>query len=194
MDAKSNEHKILNDRYFESGGFFKYKLTDYFGMELRTGYVYEMDYNRSSFTYKPMLFLGTRFGNPLPYLSYKNTKKSFLYLDIFSSGLYDYKFKNIFGQVELKEVFRYLTGGFSYFEFYLTQMTIADSRKLDYNNYMEAGGGISFKPNLMNFPSLFIEATNKTFFVGPNGNYFEGSYKNTFQIKAGFLINLKTLL
>jgi Tfp pilus assembly protein PilF len=194
LDAKSKAGYILNDRYAEAGGFFKYRITDYLGFELRTGYVHEIDYNKNSFNYKPILNLGTRVGNPLPYLNYNNTKKAYLYLDIFSSGLYDYKFRNIFGQVQLKEVLRYLTGGFSYLEFYFSQMTLADSKQLDYNNYVEAGGGITFKPNLVNFPALFLEATNKTFFVGPDGKYFSGSFKNTFQIKAGFLINLKTLL
>jgi len=194
MDAKSNESKILNDRYFESGGFFKYRMTDFLGFELRTGYVHEIDYNKGSFNYKPILSLGTRFGNPLPYLSQKNTKNSYLYLDVFSTGLYDYKFRNLFGQAQLKEVYRYLTGGFSYLEFYLSQMMLADSKQLDYNNYIEVGSGITFKPNLMNFPALFIETTNKTFFVGPDGKYFNGSLKNTFQVKAGFLINLKTIL
>jgi hypothetical protein len=194
MDAKSNEHKILNDRYVEGGGFFKYRVTDFLGLELRTGYVHEIDFNRNSFNYKPILYMGTRIGNPLPYLNYNNSKKSYLYLDLFSTGLYDYKFRNLFGQVQLKEVFRYLTGGFSYLEFYMSQIAIADSKQLDYNNYIETGGGITFKPNLMNFPALFIEATNKSFFVGPDGKYFDGPLKNTFQIKAGFLINLKTLL
>jgi hypothetical protein len=194
LDAKSKESKILNDRYVEGGGFFKYRLTNFLGFEFRTGYVHEIDYNKGSFNYKPILFMGTRFGNPLPYLSQKNTKNSYLYLDIFSTGLYDYKFRNLFGQVQLKEVLRYLTGGFSYLEFYFSQMTLADSKQLDYNNYIEVGSGITFKPNLMNFPALFIEATNKTFFVGPNGKYFDGTLKNTFQIKAGFLINLKTIL
>jgi outer membrane protein assembly factor BamD (BamD/ComL family) len=194
LDAKSKTGNILNDRYVEGGGFFKYRFTDFIGFEFRAGYVNEIDYNKSSFNYKPILSMGTRFGNPSPYLSQKNTKNSYLYFDIFSTGLYDYKFRNLFGQLQLKEVFRYLTGGFSYMEFYLSQMTLADSKKLDYNNYLEVGSGISFKPNLINFPTLFLEATNKTFFIGPEGKYFNGSLKNTFQVKAGFLINLKTLL
>lgn len=194
MDAKSKRDKILNDRYFEGGAFFKYRITDFLGFELRTGYVQEIDYDKISFNYKPLVYMGTRIGSPSPYLSYKNANRIFLYSDIFSTGLYDYKFRNIFGQLQIKEVLRYLTGGFSYLEFYLTQMILADSKKLDYNNYIEAGGGITFKPSFINFPALFIEATNKTYFTGPQGNYFEGPFKNTFQIKAGFLINLKTLL
>ncbi|MCX6165612.1 MAG: hypothetical protein NTU73_12260 [Ignavibacteriae bacterium] len=79
-------------------------------------------------------------------------------------------------------------------EFYLSQMALADSKQLDYNNYLEVGSGITFKPNIINFPVLFLEATNKTFFIGPEGSYFKGSLKNTFQVKAGLLINLKTLL
>jgi hypothetical protein len=194
LDAKSKTGHILNDRYTEVGGFFKYRFTDFLGFELRTGFVHEIDYDKNSFNYKPILNAGTRLGNPLPYLSFQNTKKTYLYLDVYSSGLYDYKFRNLFGQFQLKEVLRYLTGGFSYFEFYLSQATLADSKQLDYNNYIEAGGGITFKPNSMNFPAIFLEATNKTFFVDQSGIYFGGSMKNTFQVKAGFLINLKTIL
>jgi hypothetical protein len=194
MDSKSRTDRIYNDRYVEAGAFFKYRLTDFLGFELRTGYVNEIDFNKSSINFKPILNLGTRFGNPLFYSDYKRTKSSFLYLDAFSTSLYDYKFRNFFGQLQLKEVFRYLTGGYSFLEFYTSQMILADSKQLDYNNYAELGGGLTFKPNFANFPVLFVEATNKTFFVEPNGRYFTGPYKNTFQIKAGFLLNLKTLL
>jgi Tfp pilus assembly protein PilF len=194
MDARSKKDKIYNDRYVEGGGFFKYRLTDFMGFELRAGYVNEIDFNKTSFNYKPILDIGTRFGNPLNYLEHKNKKLTYLYFDVFSSGLYDYKFRNLFGQLQLKEVVRNMTGGYSYLEFYLTQMVISDSKKLDYNNYAELGAGLTFKPNLLNFPVLFLEATNKNYFIGQEGKYFTGSLKNTFQIKAGFLLNLKTLL
>jgi len=194
MDSKSRTNRIYNDRYVEAGAFFKYRLTDFLGIEFRTGYVNEIDFNKSSINFKPILDLGTRFGNPLFYSDYKRTKSSFVYLDAFSTSLYDYKFRNFFSQLQLKEVFRYLTGGYSFLEFYTSQMILADSKQLDYNNYAEFGGGLTFKPDFSNFPVLYVEATNKTFFVGPDGRYFTGPYKNTFQLKAGFILNLKTTL
>lgn len=194
MDLRSNKDKIYNDRYVEGGGFFNYRFTDFIGFELRAGYVNEIDFKKSSFNYKPIIYTGTRLGKPLYYLEYKNKRVTYFYFDIFSTGLYDYKFRNVFGQLQLKEVSRFMTGGFSYLEFYLSQSAFADSKQLDYNNYVEFGTGLSFKPNLMSFPVLFLEATNKTFFIGPDGKYFDGSMKNTFQVKAGFLLNLKTIL
>lgn len=194
MDARSNSNRIFNDRYVEAGGFFRYRFAEFIGFELRTGFVNEIDYKKTSFNYKPILYLGTRVGNPLEYLDHKNKKSTYVYLDVYSSGLYDYKFRNVFGQVLFKEVFRKLTGSFSYVELYLSQNILADSKQLDYNNYFEFAGGLTFKPNIMNFPVLFLEATNKTYFVGREGKYFRGPMKNTFQIKAGFLLNIKTLL
>jgi hypothetical protein len=85
-----------------------------------------------------------------------------------------------------------MTGGYSYFEFYLSQMAFADSKQLNYNNFTELGAGIDFKPNMMNFPVIFVEATNKLYLIGPNSQYFQGPLKNTFQIKAGFLINFNS--
>jgi hypothetical protein len=109
-------------------------------------------------------------------------------------GLYDYKFRNLFGLLLSKEVYRAMTGGYSYFEFYLTQLILADSRRLDYNNYGEIGIGVNFKPDLAKFPVIFLEATNKTFLIGPGGQFLQGTLRNTFQIKAGFLLNFNTKL
>jgi len=192
MDSKSTKGNILNDRYLEGGGFLKYKISENIGFELRTGYVREVDFDKTSINFKPIFYLGTRIGNPAFYLSRKDTKTDFFYADVFSSELYDYKFRNVFGQLQLKEVLRYMTGGYSFLEFYLSQVAYVDSKQLDYNNYGEMGVGLDFKPNLISFPVIFIEATNKVFFIGQNSQYFQGPLKNTFQFKAGFLINFNT--
>jgi Tfp pilus assembly protein PilF len=192
MDSKSTKGNILNDRYLEGGGFLKYKISENIGFEFRTGYVREIDFDKTGINFKPIFYMGTRIGNPAFYLSRKNPKTDYFYADVFSSELYDYKFRNLFGQLQLKEVMRYMTGGYSFLEFYLSQVGYVDSKQLDYNNYGEFGVGLDFKPNLISFPVLFVEATNKIFFVGPNQQYFQGPFKNTFQIKAGFLINFNT--
>ncbi|HEY5122783.1 MAG TPA: hypothetical protein VIK14_03530, partial [Ignavibacteria bacterium] len=72
--------------------------------------------------------------------------------------------------------------GYSYFEFYLGQNVLGDTKQYDFNNYGEISAGINFKPNIINFPLLFVEATNKYYWLG-------GPTKNSFQIKAGFLLN-----
>jgi len=71
----------------------------------------------------------------------------------------------------------------------LKQMAQADSRQLDYNNYGEISIGMSFKPNLINFPALFVEGTNRITFIGKDGKYFGGDLRSIFQFKAGFIIN-----
>lgn len=193
-DSRSKTGTIYNDRYLEGGGFFKFKLTESVGLELRAGYVREIDFNKNSFNFKPILYAGTRIGNPLFYLGEKNKGTNYFYFDIYSTALYDYKFRNFFGQLQTKEVLRSMAGEFSYFEFYLSQSVLADSKQLDYNNLAEIGFGVNFKPNSAYFPVLFIETSNKTYFLGSSGKYFEGPLKNTFQFKAGFLINFNTKL
>jgi Tfp pilus assembly protein PilF len=188
MDSKSKKDYILNDRFVEGGGFMKLRLSDNFNFEFRLGYVHEIDFEKNSVNFKPMLTYGNRFGNPAFYLG-RSTKTEYFYLDLYSVELYDYKFKNLFGQFQLKEVLRYMTGGYSYFEFYLVQMLQADSRQLDYNNYSEFGVGVTFKPNLINFPTLFVEGTNRLYLIGEDGKYFSGNLKNNFTLKAGFIIN-----
>lgn len=188
MDSKSKKDYILNDRFVEGGGFMKLKLSDNFNFEFRLGYVHEIDFEKNSVNFKPMLTYGNRFGNPAFYLG-RSTKTEYFYLDLYSVELYDYKFRNLFGQLQLKEVLRYMTGGYSYFEFYLVQMLQADSRQLDYNNYSEFGVGVTFKPNLINFPTLFVEGTNRLYLIGEDGKFFSGNLKNNFTLKAGFIIN-----
>jgi len=194
MDARSRSDYILNDRYLEAGGFIRLNFTENIGLEIRTGYAHEIDLQKNSFVFKPILFMGTRLGEPPFYLSRKDFRTEYFYMDIYSAELYDSKFRNLFAQLQLKEVLRYMTGGYSYLEFYLCQQASADSRQLDYNNYGEFGIGMDFKPNMLNFPALFVEATNKIYIIGPAGQYFQGSLRNTFQFKAGFIINFNTRL
>lgn len=194
LDARSSKTNILNDRYLEAGGFMKFNFSNNIALELRLGYYKELDLDKSGVNFKPILSMGTRFGDSPLYLSRKGTNTENFYFDIYSVELYDSKYKNLFAQIQLKEVLRYMTGGYSYFEFYLAQTAQADSRQLDYNNYGEVSIGIDFKPNLINFPAIFIEGTNRINFVGPDGKYFQGDMKSIFQFKAGFIINFNSAL
>jgi hypothetical protein len=194
MDVRSNKTNIFNDRYVEGGQFFKYIISENLGFEFRTGYVREFDFDKTGINFKPILYGGTRIGNPSIYLGEKNSRTNFFYFDLYSMALYDYKFGNFFGQLLTKEVLRSMAGEYSYFEFYLQQMAMADSRRYNFNNFAELGFGVSFKPNIMNFPSLFLEASNKTYYLGDNNQFFQGPLRNTFQFKAGILVNLNTIL
>lgn len=194
LDARSKKEYILNDRYLEAGGFMKFNFSNNIALEVRLGYYRELDLDKNGVNFKPILSMGTRFGDSPFYLSRKNTKTENFYFDIYSTELYDSKYKNLFAQLQLKEVLRYMTGGYSYLEFYLMQTAQADSRQLDYNNYGEISIGLSFKPNLANFPAIFIEGTNRINFVDSKGNYFKGEMKSIFQFKAGFIINFNSAL
>jgi tetratricopeptide (TPR) repeat protein len=194
LDTRTKPALIYNDRYIEGGGFVNYRFTDNIGVEFRAGFVREIDFNKNSFNFKPILYAGTRIGSPSIYFGSKNTKREFFYFDVYSVGLYDYKFRNFFGQAITKEVLRTMTGGFSFIEFYLSQMALIDSKQFNYNNYAEYGAGVSFKPDIPEFPSIFLEATNKTFFIGDNGLFWKGKLTNTFQVKAGLLFNLNLKL
>lgn len=189
LDARTKKDYILNDRYLEAGGFMRFAFSNNIALELRLGYYRQIDAGKNGVNFKPILSMGTMFGEAPFYLSRRNMKTEYFYFDIYSVELYDSKYKNLFAQIQLREVLRYMTGGYSYLEFYLKQMAQADSRQLDYNNYGEVSIGMSFKPNLANFPALFIEGTNRINFIGPEGKYFEGDMKSIFQFKAGFIIN-----
>jgi tetratricopeptide (TPR) repeat protein len=182
MDSRSKPEVIYNDRYIEFGGFWKVFFLKYFIFELRAGLVREIDFNNTKFNVKPILTFGYRLGEPNTYSGVTTKKKVFLYADVYSTVLYDHKFKNVFGQIYLREAVRFLTGGYSYFEFYLGQNVLGDTKQYDFNNYGEISAGINFKPNIINFPLLFVEATNKYYWLG-------GPTKNSFQVKAGFLLN-----
>ncbi|KXK06088.1 MAG: tetratricopeptide repeat protein [Chlorobi bacterium OLB4] len=186
VDSKSTPEAPLNDRYIETGIFYRYSFAPQLSFELRAGYVNLFDKKETKFNLRPILTFSNRFGKYVDYLKPGASTNTSLYIDAYAAGLYDLKYENVFGQVTLREVARFLTGGYSNFEVYLKQSIFKDSQKLDYNNYAEVGGGLSFKPNLKEFPSIFVEATNKI--------YFDDNRAETFQIKAGFLINLYSFL
>ncbi len=182
LDSRSKPDLIYNDRYVEFGGFWRVSFLKYLSFELRTGYVREIDLKKNSFNVKPILTFGMRIGDAKFYSDNNDVKKESIFMDIYSAGLYDYKFRNFFGQIYLRETMRFLTGGFSFIDFYLGQNILGDTKQLDYNNYGEISAGIGFKPSIINFPVLFVEVSNKFYWVG-------SATRNSFQVKAGFLLN-----
>jgi hypothetical protein len=196
LDSKSTPENILNDRFFEIGGFSKFQITDWMNFEFRMGYVREIDYKKNSFNFKPILAMGKRVGEATFYKDRKSNKTENFYFDVYAVGLYDHKFKNFFSMLQTKEVLRILFGGYSNMEFYAKQEFSIDSKQLDYNNYVDLGAGISFKPNIINFPVLFVEALSRNYIVGqgPDGDYFSGDMKSLFTVRVGFLIYYTTKL
>lgn len=194
LDSRSTAENIINDRFFELGGFAKFNITEYMNFEMRMGYVREIDFKKNSFSFKPMLSAGTRVGNAGFYKDRRSTKTENFYFDVYGVGLYDYKFRNLFAMFQLKENLRYLTGGYSYLEFYLKQEGSFDSKRLDYNNYADVGIGLAFKPNLVSFPVLFVEAVNRYYLLDQYGNFLNGDSKSIFQVRGGFLIYFNTKL
>jgi hypothetical protein len=183
-DTKTTKALIYNDRFFELGGFLRYHIMKNLFFEFRIGYVRQIDLDSNKINIKPMLVYFNRFGEGRVYVSSKSSSKTSLYMDMYYAAMYDYKYKNAYLQLVLQQVLRFHTGGYSYIESYLIQSAQFDGRKLDYNNYLEAGTGVRFKPNVMYFPIFFIEPTYKL--------YFYGERKNSFQIKAGFLFNFRS--
>lgn len=194
LDSRSTPENIINDRYFDVGGFTKFNITDWMNFEVRIGYVREIDFKKNSLSFKPILSMGTRVGTATFYRDRKSKKSENFYFDIYSSGLYDYKFRNVFANLLTKEVLRYLFGGYSYFEFYLKQEVALDTKQLDYNNYIDLGAGLAYKPNIAHFPVFFVEGLNRNFVVSPTGEYFSGDLRNIFTVRAGFLIYYNTKL
>lgn len=185
-DTRSKPELIYNDRFVELGGFLRYNLLKNLLFEFRLGYAREIDLDTSRINIKPMLIYFNRLGEAKIYVNKSSASKTSLYLDLYYAAMYDYKFKNAFMQITLQEVLRFSTGGYSYIENYLVQYGQFDSRKLDYNNYAEIGTGIRYHPNIIYFPSIFVEPTYKA--------YFYGTRKNSFQLKAGFQFIFRTPL
>jgi hypothetical protein len=183
-DTRSTPQVIFNDRFFELGGFMRYSILRNLFVEFRIGYARQIDLDTSRINIKPMLVYFTRFGNAKIYVSAKSASKTSLYMDLYSAAMYDYKYDNSFLQIALQQPLRFHTGGYSYIETYLLENVQFDSRRLDYNNYVELGGGLRFKPNLAFFPIIFVEPTYKA--------YHYGDRKNSFQVKAGFYIIFRT--
>lgn len=186
LDSKSKPELIYNDRYIEGGLFMKYTIANLIMLELRGGYVREIDLKKHQANFKPIISIGHRFGNPKFYYGLTSTKKDYFFVDFYATGLYDHKFRNFFGQVDIKETLRYLLTGYSHLDFYLGQFFQGDSKRFDYNNYGEFRVGLGYRPNLISFPMIFIEGSNKFYFVG--------NIKNSFQIKAGFLLTFNSAL
>lgn len=180
LDSRSTAQNIYNDRYVEAGGYVRYSITPYMSFEVRGGYVRQIDREKNSFNFKPILSFGNTFGEAPFFLNPGVSKKEYLYLQFYGAVLYDYKFRNMFGQGYLKEALRFMLGGYSNFEFYLRQQGNVDSQNLSYNNYIEFAGGVGFQLNIKYFPALFAEATNKV--------YFSTESKNSFQFKVGFVL------
>ncbi len=185
-DTRSKPDNIYNDRFVELGGFFRYNFLKNLFLEFRLGYAREVDLDTSRINIKPMLVYFNRFGNAKIYVNSSSAEKTSLYLNMYYAAMYDYKYKNAFLQSTFQEVLRFGIQGYSYMESYLVQYAQFDSRKLDYNNYVEAGTGLKYHPNIDYFPTLFIEPTYKV--------YFYGDRKNSFQLKAGFEFIFKTPL
>lgn len=185
-DTRSTPTLIYNDRFMELGGFFRYNLLKNLFLEFRIGYTRLFNSDSNKINIKPLLVYFTRFGDPKVYVGKRSSEKTSLFLDLYYAAMYDYKYKNSFIQTAFQEVMRFHTGGYSYFDSYLVQYLQFDSRKVDYNNYAELGTGLRYHPNLMYFPSIFIEPTYKA--------YFYGTVKNSFQVKAGFQFIFRTAL
>jgi hypothetical protein len=180
-DSRSSKALIYNDRFVEIGFFLRYYFFTNLYFEGRIGYTRQIDLDSNKINFKPMLVYFYRFGEPV----FKRTKstdpKTSMYLDIYYAAMYDYKYKNAFLQGILTQALRFSLKGYSYFENYLFESGQFDGRKVDYNNYFEIGTGVRFKPNMLAGPVIFVEPTYKV--------YFFGDKKNSFQIKAGFLLN-----
>lgn len=189
-DTRSKPGIIFNDRFVEIGGFLRYHLMDNLFFENRIGYVTEIDSHKSSINLKALLVYFNRFGEGRNYVGRNAASKTSLFLDIYYAAMYDYKFRNAFLQGSFQEVLRFHTGGYSYFDNYLVQYAQFDSRKLDYNNYFEVGAGIRYHPNIMYFPTIFVEPTYKIYFFGNK----PGTIQNSFQVKAGLQFIFRTKL
>lgn len=185
-DSRSSKELIYNDRYFELGLYTRFYMLRTLSFELRLGFVREIDLERSTINVSPRLMWGTRLGNSVDYIGKNPTKRNSIFMDIYALVSYDYKFKNGFGQLGMQQVWRNNITGFSILDFYLSEYGVADNRRLWYNNYVEVGPGIRYKPDLPYFPYIFAEYTYKY--------YFEpGGKRSTTQAKGGvtFFFKLK---
>lgn len=185
-DTRSTPEVIYNDRYLEFGGFLRYNFLKNLFLEFRLGYAREIDLNKNSINVEPLLVYFTRFGNARIFVNSSSSSKTDLYMDMYYAALYDNKFKNSFVQSAWQEVLRFHTGGYSYLEPYLVQNLSIDSRRLNYNNYGEVGGGLRFHADVPFFPVLFIEPVYRA--------YFYSGIKSNFTVKGGFVFNFRTPL
>jgi hypothetical protein len=190
LDSRSRPGIIYNDRYVETGGFFRYNFFPSLSFEFRAGYVRLIDKEENKFNFKPILSFSDKFGN-FPLYKKSGVKSQNFYLDTYAAALYDHKYENFFGQAQLREVLRYMLGGYSFFEVYLKQNIQGDSKQIDYNNYGELGGGIAYTPNIKNFPTIFAEAVNRFYTVQNSQGLFPES---SFQFRLGFILTYNSPL
>jgi len=187
-DTRSKPELIYNDRYLDIGGFLRYNFLKNLFLEFRLGYAREFDLQKNSLNIEPLMVYFNRIGDARIYVSSSNSSKIDYYIDMYYAGLYDYMFRNAFGQIALQEVVRFHTGGYSYMESYLDQNVSVDSRKIDYNNYGEVGTGVRYHANIPFFPIIFVEPAYRVYLRGGT------SMKNTFTVKAGFQFIFRTPL
>lgn len=180
-DSRSTPTLVYNDRYLELGFFARFYMIPQLYFETRIGYVHDFNSDSAKININPRLVFGTRVGDGQSFIGDHPAKRTSFFVDFYGALSYDYKFKNGFFQAGIQEVFRNNLSGYSYLDFFLVEYLTLDSRRLDYNNLVEAGPGVKFKPNFRYFPELFIEATYK--------KYFFGTPPNSFQVKLGFSLN-----
>ena len=181
-DSRSMPGLIYNDRYLELGLFARFYMLPNFYFENRIGIVREFDLDTTRINISPRLVYGLSFGDRQTFISDHPKQRSSFFVDLYAALSYDYKFRNAFFQTGFQEVFRNNLKGYSYLDFFLVQYLTVDSRRLDYNNLVEFGAGVRYKPNLQYFPDIFLMPTYKF--------YFYGTPTNSFQLKAGFSFNL----
>ncbi len=187
LDTKSEPGNIYNDRYVEAGLFAKYNFFYYLSLEVRGGFVREIDYKESKFNFKPILTFSDKFGD-FDDLSGPSKLKSGqnLYFDIYSALLYDHKFENVFFQAKGRQISAFPLSRSLNFEIYIVEQLLLDSKRLDYNNYLEVGGGAALQFRTIYAPSIFVEGTQK--------NYLQQEKSSSFQFKAGLLFNFYKFL
>lgn len=187
LDTKSKPGEIYNDRYVEAGFFAKYNFFYFLSLELRGGFVRKIDYKESKFNFKPILTFSDKFGNydnltgPSKLKSGQN-----LYFDIYSAILYDHKFENFFFQGKGRQISAYPLSKSLNFEIYIVEQLFLDSKRFEYNNYLEVGGGTALQFRTIYAPYIFVEGTQKS--------YLQQEKSSSFQIKAGLLFNFYKFL
>jgi len=172
-DSRSTKNEIYNDRYIEAGGFLRYSLLPSLSVEFRAGYVREVDHSENSFNFKPIIMYSDRFSTANMGTNY--------YINVYSSALYDHKFRNFFGQISLMQAISFPVSTSSSIEPYIRQSVLGDTKGFDYNNYAEIGAGVQYAFKSIFLPTIFFEGTEKL--------YFNGNQSGSFQIKAGLLFN-----
>ena len=187
LDTKSEPGNIYNDRYVEAGIFAKYNFFYFLSLEVRGGFVREIDYKESKFNFKPILTFSDKFGDYDDFSGPSKLKSSQnLYFDVYSALLYDHKFENVFFQAKGRQISAFPLSKSLNFEIYIVEQLLLDSKRIDYNNYLEVGGGATLQFRTIYAPAIFVEGTQKS--------YLQQEKSSSFQIKAGLLFNFYKFL